>query len=353
MKAKLFLPLRMVVVLSSALQPPKFVADPVLKAARERQNFLDAQLLANPKYGRDDGFTGVNGAKAFGVALDPESGHVLGQSQADADIEAPPAEGPVEQSDEQPSSAADLDRIAELESRLATQLSEKDAEIERAKAQAFAEGQAQGQQEAKQMLEMEGGSAGDKRAIELRDMLGELISDAQNHLIAHQDLFDPLKSLALALAEQIARTELSLSDASLSAFIERSLMEIDPSQVGELVIHVSNDWYERLQDPELAQVIAGYTLRRDDSLQPGSVRLVIQDTSIEDLIEHRLAELGRQLLSNTAPPSEQSDELALVAAQDDPAEDNVVVREMDEQGAIIQGDYSAADDIVLQRPEDE
>ena len=235
----------------------------------------------------------------------------MGQSQADADIEAPPAEGPVDQSDEQPSSGADLDRIAELESRLATQLSERDAEIERAKAQAFAEGQAQGQQEAKQMLEMEGGSAGDKRAIELRDMLGELISDAQNHLIAHQDLFDPLKSLALALAEQIARTELSLSDASLSAFIERSLMEIDPSQVGELVIHVSNDWYERLQDPELAQVIAGYTLRRDDSLQPGSVRLAIQDTSIEDLIEHRLAELGRQLLSNTAPPSEQSDELAL------------------------------------------
>ena len=81
----------------------------------------------------------------------------LGQSQADADIEAPPAEGPVDQSDEQPSSGADLDRIAELESRLATQLSERDAEIERAKAQAFAEGQAQGQQEAKQMLEMEGG----------------------------------------------------------------------------------------------------------------------------------------------------------------------------------------------------
>ena len=193
-----------------------------------------------------------------------------------------------------PSNGSDLERIAELESRLATQLNERDAEISRAKAQAFAEGQAQGQQEAKQMLEMEGESAGAQRSIELRDMLGELISDAQSHLIAHQDLFDPLKTLALALAEQIARTELSLSDASLSAFIERSLMEIDPLQVGELVIHVSNDWYERLQEPELARVIADYTLRRDDSLQPGSVRLAIQDTSIDDLIEHRLAELGHR-----------------------------------------------------------
>ena len=105
----------MVVVLSSAMQPPQFVADPVLKAARERQNFLDARLLVNPKYGRDDGFTGINGAKAFGVALDPESGQVMGQPEADAEV-GPAQEAPVEQSAEQPSKGADLERIAELES---------------------------------------------------------------------------------------------------------------------------------------------------------------------------------------------------------------------------------------------
>ena len=308
MQAKLFSPLRMVVVLSSSIQRPQFVADPTLKAARERQSFLDAQLLTNPKYGHDDGFTGVNGAKAFGVALDPQSGQVVGQPALDAEIE-PELDAPTEQSNQSPSNGSDLERIADLENRLAAQISEKEAEISRAKAQAFAEGQAQGQQEAKQMLEMESESAEAQRSIELRDMLGELISDAQSHLIAHQDLFDPLKTLALALAEQIARTELSLSDASLSAFIERSLMEIDPLQVGELVIHVSDDWYERLQQPELAQVIADYTLRRDDSLQPGSVRLAIQDTSIDDLIEHRLAELEQQVLSNTMPAPEHAEEM--------------------------------------------
>ena len=45
-------------------------------------------------------------------------------------------------------------------------------------------------------------------------MVGDLINEARNHLVAHQDLFDPLKKLALALAEQIARRELTLSDAS-------------------------------------------------------------------------------------------------------------------------------------------
>ena len=352
MQAKLFSPLRMVVVLSSTIQRPQFVADPTLKAARERQSFLDAQLLTNPKYGRDDGFTGVNGAKAFGVALDPQSGQAVGQPALDAEIE-PELDAPTEQSDQSPSNGSDLERIADLENRLAAQISEKEAEISRAKAQAFAEGQAQGQQEAKQMLEMESESAGAQRSIELRDMLGELISDAQSHLIAHQDLFDPLKTLALALAEQIARTELSLSDASLSAFIERSLMEIDPLQVGELVIHVSDDWYERLQQPELAQVIADYTLRRDDSLQPGSVRLAIQDTSIDDLIEHRLAELGQQILSNTIPATERAEEMPLARPEGDAgAEDEVLVREIDEHGAIIQGDYSEVDDIFFQRPED-
>ena len=343
----------MVVVLSSAMQPPQFVADPLLKAARERQQFLDARLLANPKYGRDDGFTGVSGAKAFGVALDPESGQVMNQPETDAAVE-PVLEAPIEHNGEQPSNGSDIERIAELESRLAAQLGEKDADIDRAKAQAFAEGQAQGQQEAKQMLDMEGESAGAQLSIELRDMLGELISDAQSHLIAHQDLFDPLKTLALALAEQIARTELSLSDASLSAFIERSLTEIDPLQVGELVIHVSNDWYERLQRPELAPIIADYTLRRDDALQPGSVRLAIQDTSIDDLIEHRLAELGQQVFANVTPVSTPLGERTLAETDGDAAaDDDVAVHEIDPQGAIIQGDYSEVDDIFFQRPEDE
>ena len=185
-------------------------------------------------------------------------------------------------------------------------------------------------------------------------MLGELISDAQSHLIAHQDLFDPLKTLALALAEQIARTELSLSDASLSAFIERSLMEIDPLQVGELVIHVSDDWYERLQQPELAQVIADYTLRRDDSLQPGSVRLAIQDTSIDDLIEHRLAELGQQMMSNTMPVPEHAEEMPLAGPEGDAgAGMKFLFARLTNTERSSKGDYSEVDDIFFQRPEDE
>ena len=65
-----------VAVLSNVSQGPKFVLDPVLKAARERQTFLNSKELTNPSFNEADGFIGVVGAKSLGVALDPETGRM-------------------------------------------------------------------------------------------------------------------------------------------------------------------------------------------------------------------------------------------------------------------------------------
>ena len=62
--------------MSNVSQGPKFVADPVLKAARERQAFSDSQVLANPSFTATDDFISVVGAKALGVAQDPETGRM-------------------------------------------------------------------------------------------------------------------------------------------------------------------------------------------------------------------------------------------------------------------------------------
>ena len=367
MPARLFWRQLTVAVLSNVSQGPKFVADPVLKAARERQAFLNSKELANPSFSESDGFIGVVGAKALGVALDPETGRMPQNSVEEVKEPAGDTE-PREPELAEPSREADLDRIAQLEQRLEDLGAEQKTEVERAKAQAFSEGQAQGQLEAKQMLEMESESSDAERATELGDMVGELVNEARNHLIAHQDLFDPLKKLALALAEQIARRELTLSDATLTGFIEESLSQVDPMQMGEVIIYVSQDWYERLQQPELEAVFATYALRRDDALQPGSVRLAVQDTSIVDLIDHRVEQLAEQLLTDI--PSENHEPKSVLQAGDqaqskDAAEagaaevipanedDDWFAGEFDDQGAIIQGDYSEVDDIFFQRPPDE
>jgi flagellar biosynthesis/type III secretory pathway protein FliH len=340
----------MVAALSSAPNSSQFVADPIFKSASARQHFADSRALANPSYGPEDGFVGVDGAKALGFAAEMAP---AADAPSQPDEPATSDSGSVDVQDG-PSSQNDLQRITELEAALAGQQTEKEAEIERAKAQAFAEGQAQGQQEAKQMLEIEGANAGAQRAIELSDMLGELMSDARRHLIQHQDLFDPLKRLALSLAEHIARRELTLSDESLSAFIEGAIAEINPLHLNELVIHVSQDWFERLQQPELAEIFNEYTLRRDDGLQPGSVRLAVEDSSIDDFIEHRVSQLSEQLLGNTPPLPEPvaPGDLESVDAYG-PVDPGLASSEFDDEGAIIQGDYSEVDDIFFQRPEED
>ena len=358
-------------VLSSVSQVPEFVTDPVLKAAKERQAFLDSQVLANPSFAATDDFISVIGAKALGVALDPETGRMPKVLAAEVPEVAGSAEF-LELDSAEPGMQADAERIAALEEQLAALSSEQTAEIERAKAQAFSEGQAQGQLEAKQVLEMESESNTAERAVELRDMVGALIQEAQNHLVAHQDLFDPLKKLSLALAEQMARRELTLSDDSLIGFIEESLAQVDPMEIGEVIIYVSHDWYERLQQPELEDVFATYTLRRDDTLQPGSVRLAVRDTSIVDLIEHRVEQLAEQLLTQLTP-AEHSRGLSLQkseeAQQEAPLQEDADLgpagfmpaaeddgwdsSEFDDQGTTIQGDYTEVDDIFFQRPPDE
>jgi flagellar biosynthesis/type III secretory pathway protein FliH len=338
--------------LSSASGSAGFVADPVFKSPSARQGFASGRVLANPNFGPDDTFMGVDGAKAFGVSGAASARHAAPASAVDANLAEPNAV----EADDQPQHQGDAARVAELEAALAAQQAEQEAAVERAKAQAFAEGQAQGQQEAKQMLEMEQAADNSERAIELGDMLSELIDDARQHLVEHQDIFDPLKRLALSLAEQMARRELTLSDESMTGFIQQAIEQLDGRQLNELTIHVSNDWYQRLQQPELAELFSQYGLRRDDNLQPGSVRLVLDDASIEDLIEHRISQLAEQLRLNT-PPSQQrlaGAEQELDLADEQTLSDNeFFASEFDDQGAIIQGDYSEVDDIFFQRPEDE
>jgi flagellar biosynthesis/type III secretory pathway protein FliH len=328
--------------LSSASGSAGFVADPAFKSPNARQQFAGGRVLANPNFGPDDTFMGVDGAKAFGVSGAASARHAAPAPAVDANLTEP--------------SAAEADDQPQHQAALAAQQAEQEAAVERAKAQAFAEGQAQGQQEAKQMLEMEQAADNSERSIELGDMLSELIDDARQHLVEHQDIFDPLKRLAVSLAEQMARRELTLSDESMTGFIQQAIEQLDGRQLNELTIHVSSDWYQRLQQPELAELFSQYGLRRDDSLQPGSVRLALDDASIEDLIEHRVRQLAEQLQLNT-PPNQQSlagAEQGLEQADELTLSDNeFFASEFDDQGAIIQGDYSEVDDIFFQRPEDE
>ena len=215
---------------------------------------------------------------------------------------------------------------------------EREQELSAAKTQAFAEGQAQGQTEARQSMRVEAQEMSAELNIKLRDEFSEFLAAVEESLVDGQNLFDPLKKLALTLAEQIARTELTHNDESIRRFIERSIAEIEPSQLKALVLHVSSAWYERLQSEPLQTVVQNYEVRVDDKLTIGSIRLTIQDTTIEDLIERRIGQLSEQLFT----PSPIS------------ADQQLLFPEEGDDGFVIPGDFAEVevDDIFFNPPEE-
>mgnify|MGYP001193973631 CR=1 FL=1 len=76
----------------------------------------------------------------------------------------------------------------------------------------------------------------------------------------------------------------------------------------------------------------------DDKLSNGSIRLTIQDTTIEDLIERRIAHLSEQLFT-TSPISEDQ---------------QLLFPEEGDEGFVIPGDFAEVevDDVFFNAPEE-
>lgn len=105
--------------------------------------------------------------------------------------------------------------------------------------------------------------------------------------------FEPMRRLALHLAEQLVRTELSVSGQAISQLVRQCLATLEPPGEGA-VVSLHPDDLERLQAaaPELAGTVG---LEADARLSVGSVQVRRQDARIDDLIEHRLSDLVAHL----------------------------------------------------------
>ena len=117
----------------------------------------------------------------------------------------------------------------------------------------------------------------------------------QSDVASRQPLLQPLRNLALALAEHLARVELRQSDAAIDAVINTVISDLDPTDLGQIEIHVSEAWAERLKAQPLQGVTDGYPVIADEGLSDGDVRLVIDDAQVEDLMSERLDQLAQQL----------------------------------------------------------
>lgn len=181
-------------------------------------------------------------------------------------------------------------------------------ELEQARLQAYAEGQELGRHEAQQALR-ETRAAEDQALRErlrtLEQSLGELRMDPQR-------LHEPLKRLALHLAEQLVLGELSQSPQAIERLVRRCVDEL-ASRRSQVLVELHPDDLVLLQ-PVLSQHKADeatdsappWQLQANDSLRPGSVRASADDAVVSDLIEHRLDALARQLLLDPQRQARQS-----------------------------------------------
>lgn len=152
-----------------------------------------------------------------------------------------------------------------------------------AHAQGWAEGHAQAQAEsaAQQAAQMA--------------LLSELMSGLQALNHEPQRFFEPLKRLALHMAEQLVRGELKVSGEAVANLVKQALDTLGETRE-KVILHLNPMDADALGEaaPEL---VAQCAIESDAQLQRGSVRVSVNDTVVEDLIEHRLEALARRVLA--------------------------------------------------------
>ena len=175
-------------------------------------------------------------------------------------------------------------------------------DIEAIKQQAFAEGEAKGRADAQRLAQEDFSERQQQFEIEARDEIARFMSSIKASLIQHNALAEPLKRLAVRLAELIARAELQLSDQAINNLVERVVNELEPNELEDVIITVSPGWHERMTEDQFKGCLNG-DIQISEQLADGSIRLSIEDKSIEDLLEGRITEIASQVFDLKFPES--------------------------------------------------
>ena len=109
------------------------------------------------------------------------------------------------------------------------------------------------------------------------------------------DFYRPLKKLALHLAEQLVRGELNQSTAVIERLLEEAIKDIEQQGEGPIVVSLSAADHRQFT-AHLSSDLENLSLRIDPNLSQGSVKISMDDSAVEDLIETRLAALSEKLL---------------------------------------------------------
>ena len=174
--------------------------------------------------------------------------------------------------------------------------------IESIKQEAYARGLAAGQQELAAFQDEAEKARAQAEAVEFETTQTLLISIEKAILQLKEDpdqRHEPLKRLAMHLAEQLVLVELSVSPNSVHALIERCIETLDITATASVVVELNPNDMALLQTRTLdpGEEKNTWRLQADPTLLPGSIRVRAEDAVVTDLVEHRLESLAQSLLS--------------------------------------------------------
>ena len=169
--------------------------------------------------------------------------------------------------------------------------------LEKGKTQGLEEGIAQGIEQG----ERQAREAMEQEVATQCEVLSQVAEGLHDLLQDPQRFFNPLKRLALNMAQHIAKHELSISPQAIDALVQNCLNELDHPIKGAVVVELNP------QDKKLLETLAtanlqGVHLEAVPQLASGSVRVIANDMVVEDLIENRLEALTRSLALKEITP---------------------------------------------------
>jgi hypothetical protein len=129
-------------------------------------------------------------------------------------------------------------------------------------------------------------------------LLGNIESGIAALKAQPERLHEPLKRLALHIAEELTLAELSLSTRSIEQLIQRCLDVLDAPASSHVLIELNPQDLMLLQTQAEERIGGHWRLQAQPEFLPGSVRVSAADASVTDLVEHRLATLAQALLQD-------------------------------------------------------
>jgi flagellar biosynthesis/type III secretory pathway protein FliH len=165
-------------------------------------------------------------------------------------------------------------------------------------AQARLEGHAQGVAETRAAMQAEMEQTLETRLSSDQSLLTSLHAALAVLQQSPDIYFEPLKRLALHLAEQLVMAELNLDGHAIERLVRACVDELSLNNESVILVELHPDdlaAWEDLRQRSGVKGTAGLRLQANDALAQGSVRASANHTQVEDLIADRLAGLASAL----------------------------------------------------------